>query len=36
MAIVQPGGSVQGNEVIKACYQANIPMFFSGTRHFSH
>jgi phosphoribosylaminoimidazolecarboxamide formyltransferase/IMP cyclohydrolase len=36
VAIVQPGGSVKDDEVIKACNQANISMFFTQIRHFSH
>ena len=35
-AIVQPGGSVRDEEVIAAAVKAGIPMFFTGTRHFSH
>ena len=35
-AIVQPGGSVRDEEVIAAARAANIPMFFTGVRHFSH
>ena len=35
-AIVQPGGSVRDEEVIAAAKVANIPMFFTATRHFSH
>lgn len=35
-AIVQPGGSVRDEEVIAAAKAANIPMFFTGVRHFSH
>ena len=36
VAIVQPGGSVRDEEVISAAKVRNIPMFFTGTRHFSH
>ncbi len=36
VAIVQPGGSVRDEEVIAAAKVRNIPMFFTGTRHFSH
>ena len=35
-AIVAPGGSVRDEEVIAAAAAANIPMFFTGVRHFSH
>ena len=35
-AIVQPGGSVRDDEVIAAAESANVVMFFTGTRHFSH
>lgn len=35
-AIVQPGGSVRDEEVIATAKMANIPMFFTATRHFSH
>jgi phosphoribosylaminoimidazolecarboxamide formyltransferase/IMP cyclohydrolase len=35
-AVVQPGGSVRDEEVIAAAKAANIPMFFTGVRHFSH
>jgi phosphoribosylaminoimidazolecarboxamide formyltransferase/IMP cyclohydrolase len=35
-AIVAPGGSVRDEEVIAAAVAANIPMFFTGIRHFSH
>ena len=35
-AIVQPGGSVRDEEVIAVAQKANIPMFFTSVRHFSH
>jgi phosphoribosylaminoimidazolecarboxamide formyltransferase/IMP cyclohydrolase len=35
-AIVQPGGSVRDEEVIAACDRANVPMVFTGVRHFRH
>lgn len=35
-AIVQPGGSVRDDEVIACASAANIPMFLTATRHFSH
>ena len=35
-AVVSPGGSIRDEEVIAAAKEANIPLFFTGTRHFSH
>lgn len=35
-AIIQPGGSVRDDEVIKACNQHGISMVFTGLRHFRH
>ena len=35
-AIIQPGGSVNDNEVIKAANDANLVMAFTGIRHFKH
>ena len=35
-AVVQPGGSVRDEEVIAAAKAANVPMFMTGVRHFSH
>jgi phosphoribosylaminoimidazolecarboxamide formyltransferase/IMP cyclohydrolase len=35
-AIVQPGGSVRDEEVIQACNEHGIPMYFTGRRHFRH
>ena len=35
-AIIQPGGSVRDEEVIKACNRHNIAMVFTGIRHFRH
>jgi phosphoribosylaminoimidazolecarboxamide formyltransferase/IMP cyclohydrolase len=35
-AIVQPGGSVRDDEVIKAASDAGVAMFFTGERHFFH
>ncbi|PQL90825.1 bifunctional phosphoribosylaminoimidazolecarboxamide formyltransferase/IMP cyclohydrolase [Apibacter adventoris] len=35
-AIIQPGGSIRDNESIEACNEYNIPMVFSGIRHFKH
>jgi len=35
-AVIQPGGSVRDEEVIKAADAHNIAMVFTGTRHFRH
>ena len=35
-AVIQPGGSVKDDEVIKAANEAGISMVFTGTRHFRH
>lgn len=35
-AIIQPGGSIRDNEVIKAADEHNIAMVFSGQRYFKH
>jgi phosphoribosylaminoimidazolecarboxamide formyltransferase/IMP cyclohydrolase len=35
-SVIQPGGSVRDNEVIKAANQNNISMVFTGIRHFKH
>ncbi|MDD5080834.1 MAG: bifunctional phosphoribosylaminoimidazolecarboxamide formyltransferase/IMP cyclohydrolase [Candidatus Omnitrophica bacterium] len=35
-AIIQPGGSIKDEEVIKACDKYNIAMVFTGVRHFKH
>jgi phosphoribosylaminoimidazolecarboxamide formyltransferase/IMP cyclohydrolase len=35
-AVIQPGGSVRDNEVIKAADDRGIAMVFTGTRHFRH
>jgi len=34
--IVQPGGSIKDNDVIKTANKAKIKMIFTGTRHFNH
>ena len=36
IAVAQPGGSVRDEEVIAAAVAANVAMFFTSTRHFSH
>jgi phosphoribosylaminoimidazolecarboxamide formyltransferase/IMP cyclohydrolase len=35
-AIIQPGGSINDKEVIKAANNAGVTMVFTGTRHFKH
>ena len=35
-AVVAPGGSVRDAEVIEAAKAANVALFFTGVRHFSH
>ena len=35
-AVIQPGGSIKDDEVIKAADEAGISMIFTGTRHFKH
>ncbi|MFH1553057.1 MAG: bifunctional phosphoribosylaminoimidazolecarboxamide formyltransferase/IMP cyclohydrolase [Candidatus Omnitrophota bacterium] len=35
-AIIQPGGSIRDEEIIAACNRFNIPMVFTGIRHFRH
>jgi phosphoribosylaminoimidazolecarboxamide formyltransferase/IMP cyclohydrolase len=35
-AVIQPGGSVRDDEVIKAANEHGIAMVFTGTRHFRH
>lgn len=35
-AIIQPGGSIKDKESIEACNEHNIPMIFTGIRHFLH
>ena len=35
-AIIQPGGSIKDEEVIKAADKFGIAMVFTGTRHFKH
>ena len=34
--IVQPGGSIRDQEIIKAANEAKIKMLFTGIRHFNH
>ena len=35
-SIIQPGGSIKDDEVIKAANEADIAMIFTGMRHFRH
>jgi phosphoribosylaminoimidazolecarboxamide formyltransferase/IMP cyclohydrolase len=35
-AVVQPGGSIRDEEVIKAAADAGVTMYFTGVRHFAH
>src|SRR3984957_18361222 len=35
-AVIQPGGSIRDDEVIKAADDAGITMVFTGVRHFRH
>jgi len=35
-AVIQPGGSVRDEEVIKAADEHNVAMAFTGVRHFRH
>ncbi len=34
--IIQPGGSRNDDAVIEACNKSDIPMIFTGRRHFKH
>lgn len=36
ISIIQPGGSIRDECVIKACDEAGIGMVFTGARHFKH
>jgi phosphoribosylaminoimidazolecarboxamide formyltransferase/IMP cyclohydrolase len=35
-AVIQPGGSVNDDDVIKAADEAGLAMVFTGTRQFRH
>jgi phosphoribosylaminoimidazolecarboxamide formyltransferase/IMP cyclohydrolase len=35
-AVIQPGGSLRDEEVIKAADEHGLAMLFTGTRHFRH
>ena len=34
--LVQPGGSIRDQEIIRTANRAKIKMFFTGIRHFNH
>jgi phosphoribosylaminoimidazolecarboxamide formyltransferase/IMP cyclohydrolase len=36
VAVVQPGGSVRDDEVIRAADEHGLAMLFTGMRHFRH
>ena len=36
LAVIQPGGSVRDEEVIRAADEHGIAMVFTGVRHFRH
>jgi phosphoribosylaminoimidazolecarboxamide formyltransferase/IMP cyclohydrolase len=36
VALIQPGGSRNDDEVIAACNKHGLPMIFTGKRHFKH
>ncbi|MFO7904435.1 MAG: bifunctional phosphoribosylaminoimidazolecarboxamide formyltransferase/IMP cyclohydrolase [Planctomycetota bacterium] len=36
VAVIQPGGSRRDDEVIDACNERDVPMVFTGRRHFKH
>lgn len=36
VAVIQPGGSRKDEEVIAACDEHDLPMIFTGRRHFKH
>jgi phosphoribosylaminoimidazolecarboxamide formyltransferase / IMP cyclohydrolase len=35
-AVIQPGGSVNDQQVIEACNEHNMAMIYTGRRHFRH
>jgi phosphoribosylaminoimidazolecarboxamide formyltransferase/IMP cyclohydrolase len=35
-AIIEPGGSTKDAEVIAVCDRYNVPLIFTGIRHFKH
>jgi phosphoribosylaminoimidazolecarboxamide formyltransferase/IMP cyclohydrolase len=36
VAVIQPGGSRNDDDVIAACDERNIAMLLTGRRHFKH
>jgi phosphoribosylaminoimidazolecarboxamide formyltransferase/IMP cyclohydrolase len=36
IVVIQPGGSMRDDEVIKAANEHNVAMVFTGVRHFRH
>ena len=35
-SVIQPGGSIRDDEIIKAADDAGLAMVFTGMRHFRH
>ncbi len=35
-AVVEPGGSIRDDETIAAAKEADVTLYFTGTRHFAH
>ena len=35
-AVIQPGGSIRDEEVVKAADEQNLAMIMTGMRHFRH
>ncbi len=35
-AIIQPGGSIRDTDSVNYCNDHNLPMVFTGIRHFKH
>ena len=35
-AVIQPGGSIRDDDVIKTADEAEVAMVFTGYRHFKH
>jgi phosphoribosylaminoimidazolecarboxamide formyltransferase/IMP cyclohydrolase len=35
-AVIEPGGSIRDDDVIKAADENNVAMVFTGIRHFRH
>ena len=35
-AVIQPGGSMKDDEVVRAADEAGLAMVFTGVRHFRH